>query len=64
MGELIAFIIGGLIVAFFPSGGGDFLNTQKRKKNNDEMEQRIREKFKNGSGSSKEELQNWWDKYH
>lgn len=32
----------------------------KRKNINDEMQ----EKFKDGTDSSKEELQTWWDTYH
>jgi hypothetical protein len=68
LGCIIGFIITLAIRGFLESflGGGKIIirGTDKYKKFQQESDERIRELLKNGSGSSKEELMEWWDKHH
>ncbi|HOQ42869.1 MAG TPA: hypothetical protein PK178_11985 [Smithellaceae bacterium] len=45
-------------------GGIAFGDTPIHTAYKNEAEAKARELFKNGTGSSKEELQEWWDTYH
>ena len=45
-------------------GGIAFGDTPTHRAYKNEAEEKARELFKNGTGSSKEELQEWWDTYH
>jgi len=47
------------------NGGGIFIRGTKRyERFNREADERVRERLKDGSGSTREELMEWWDKYH
>jgi len=45
-------------------GGIAFGDTPTHRAYKRDAEAKARELFKNGTGSSKEELQEWWDTYH
>jgi len=66
---IAVFVAGPILAVFFEIisegvGGISFPGTQKRKNINDDIDRRISEKFKNGTGSSKQELQDWWNIHH
>jgi len=67
---LIMLLLGGVIGYIFillseGIGGGIIIRgTKKYNKFQRDSDRRIRNILKNGSGSSRQELQEWWDKYH
>ena len=59
VGVAILFIVEGC------GGGGIVIRgTKKYDKVNRNADAKVKEIMKNGSGSSKAELQGWWDTYH
>lgn len=63
IGGVLAFIFCGLGETL--KGGGPALKgTDKYKKYQQDADTKISEMLKNGSGSSKQELQEWWDSHH
>lgn len=63
----LTFFIAFLIVYIFELFRGGKIIIKGTKKYDDAhktIDQQIKESLKNGTGSSKEELQEWWDKYH
>jgi len=46
------------------SGGPIIKGTKKYNKVNKDSDARVKETLKKGSGSSKQELQKWWDAHH
>ncbi len=62
---VIALIVGVLIKSVFGSGGGiAFRGTEKYNRYQRDADAKVKEILKNGSGSTKAELQEWWDTYH
>jgi len=63
-------ILGGVIGVVFCiavetfSGGICIKGTRKYDKFNKDSDERVKNILKNGSGSSKAELQQWWDEHH
>ena len=52
-----------LVILNGGNGGGiSSIGVSKSRRN--EIDRKIEGKFKNGTGSSKQELQEWWDTYH
>lgn len=49
---------------FVVSGGIAFRGTRKYEQYRRDAHASVRESLKNGTGSTKEELQEWWDTYH
>jgi hypothetical protein len=69
LGEVITGIVIGIVILFvlqtiFGSGGIAIRGTNKYNKYNRDADARVKEILKNGSGSSKTELQEWWNTYH
>jgi len=57
-------ICGALLFHFLIEGGFAIRGSDKYKKYHKDANVHVKDKMKNGSGSSKEELQDWWDTYH
>ena len=70
LGKLILYVflafVAGLITNILTEGGGGLAikGTKKYNKYKKESDIKVKTILKNGSGSSKQELQNWWDTYH
>ena len=69
LGDLLVGVLLGIVVAgayhILSEGGGVLIKgTKKYDKHNRDSDAKVKEILKNGSGSSKEELQEWWDTYH
>ena len=68
LGAIIFGLIFGLVVRglFEGLGGGGIAikGTDKYNKYQKNAEARVSDLLKNGSGSSKDELQEWWDTHH
>ena len=65
---IICFFIGvAFRIGFESLGGGGgvaFRGTKKFDKYSKDADAKVKEILKNGTGSTKEELQDWWDTYH
>ncbi len=59
IGMIIRILLEGIL-----GGGIAFGDTPTHRSYKNEAEAKARDMFKNGTGSSKEELQEWWDTYH
>jgi hypothetical protein len=69
LGEVINGIVIGTVIlcvfqTIFGRGGIAIRGTKKYDRIHRESDARVKEILKNGSGSSKAELQGWWDTYH
>lgn len=64
LGFIIATIIGIAIAIVIDGGDIIIRGTKKYNKFDKETDDKIKRILKNGSGSSKEELQEWWNTYH
>lgn len=67
VGFLIGCGIGAVLVALYGSmtGGGVYIKGTKKYNNaNRSADARVKEILKNGTGSTKAELQQWWDSNH
>jgi hypothetical protein len=65
-GCLLGIVVGGVFLLLFGGGSGGIVikGTKKYNKCNRDTDAKVKDILKNGTGSSKEELQQWWDKYH
>ncbi len=65
-GCLLGIGIGGVFLLLFGGGSGGIVikGTKKYNKCNRDTDAKVKDILKHGTGSSKEELQQWWDKYH
>ncbi len=67
IGVVIGCILIPIIWMLIEGFGGDNIaikGSDKYNKYNQDADEYVSNILKNGSGSSKEELQEWWDKYH
>jgi hypothetical protein len=69
LGKIFLYAVAGAIVTTViveGVAGGDILikGTKKHDKFNRNTDDKIKNLFKNGTNSSKDELQTWWDTYH
>ena len=68
LGDVISGIVIGvvilLVIQTIGGGGLAIRGTAKYNRINRDTDARVKEIMKNGSGSSKAELQEWWDTYH
>ena len=66
LGSFLGLIVGGLYHLIDSGGGGSFRikGTKKYDKFNKDSDKRVKDMLNSGTHSSKEELQEWWDKYH
>jgi hypothetical protein len=63
IGVFLAAVI--VIISESISGGGPVIKgTKKYNQINKDSDAKVKNILKNGSGSSKKELQNWWDEHH
>ena len=63
---ILAFIVGfvgTLAIRIFIEGGGSFImrNSDENRRWSEECDKRVHDKVYGSPGSSKEELQKWWD---
>ncbi|MBP7509827.1 MAG: hypothetical protein KA807_18585 [Prolixibacteraceae bacterium] len=65
LGTILWIIVAILVIRPFVGGGSiAFRGTEKYRQYERDADANVRERLKNGSGSTKEELQEWWDTYH
>jgi len=57
-------IFGAGLFHLLAEGGFAIRGSEKYNKYHEDADARVKEILKNGSGSSKAELQEWWDTYH